>query len=153
MEREFSKEQILEMYLNTIFYGSNAYGVAKAAEVYFGIEDLNDLTLVQAAMLAGLPQRPSAYNPFENPDLMKTTCRHCIKSDGSTWKNYRSRSRGSKKVEITSVLTENKPKSFPYDSFIQKAQKELEEKLEGVDVNTAGLKVYTTLDSNVHRIM
>src|SRR5699024_10990969 len=71
LEREFSKEQIMEMYLNTIFYGSNAYGVAKAAEVYFDIDDLEDLSLVQAAMLAGLPQRPSAYNPFESPDLMQ----------------------------------------------------------------------------------
>ena len=70
LERKYSKEEILEMYLNKIFYGSNAYGVGKAAEVYFGVTDLNDLTLTQAAMLAGLPQRPTAYNPFENPDLM-----------------------------------------------------------------------------------
>src|SRR5699024_1563622 len=56
LERKFSKEEILEMYLNKTFYGSNAYGVGKAAEVYFGVTDLHDLTLTQAAMLAGLPQ-------------------------------------------------------------------------------------------------
>src|SRR5699024_136417 len=71
LERKFSKEEILEMYLNKTFYGSNAYGVGKAAEVYFCVTYLHDLTLTQAAMLAGLPQRPTAYNPFENPDLME----------------------------------------------------------------------------------
>ena len=149
LEREFSKEQILEMYLNTIFYGNNAYGVAKAAEVYFGIEDLHDLNLVQAAMLAGLPQRPSAYNPFENPDLMKErvdTVRDIMVRHGKITKEE---AEEAKKVDITSVLTDEKPEPFPYDSFIQKAQKELEEKLDGVDVNTAGLKVYTTLDRNI----
>lgn len=149
LEREFSKEQILEMYLNTIFYGNNAYGVAKAAEVYFGIEDLHDLNLVQAAMLAGLPQRPSAYNPFENPDLMKERVDTVLDLMVRHGKITEEEAEEAKKVDITSVLTDEKPEPFPYDSFIQKAQKELEEKLEGVDVNTAGLKVYTTLDRDV----
>src|SRR5699024_11443447 len=61
----------MEIYLNTIFYGSNAYGVAKASEIYFGKTDLHDLTLTESAMLAGLPQRPRAYNPYENPDLLE----------------------------------------------------------------------------------
>ena len=149
LEREFSKEQILEMYLNTIFYGNNAYGVAKAAEVYFGIEDLHDLNLVQAAMLAGLPQRPSAYNPFENPDLMKERVDTVLDLMVRHGKITKEEAEEAKKVDITSVLTDEKPEPFPYDSFIQKAQKELEEKLDGVDVNTAGLKVYTTLDRNI----
>src|SRR5699024_6749956 len=71
LEREYTKEEIMEMYLNKIFYGSNAYGVARASEVYFGKTDLHDLTLIEAAILAGLPQRPTAYNPYENPDLME----------------------------------------------------------------------------------
>src|SRR5699024_9653776 len=53
LEREFSKEQIMEMYVNKIFYGNNAYGVAKAAEIYFGVTDLHDLNLLQPAILAG----------------------------------------------------------------------------------------------------
>lgn len=149
LEREFSKEQILEMYLNTIFYGNNAYGVAKAAEVYFGIEDLHDLNLVQAAILAGLPQRPSAYNPFENPDLMKKRVDTVLDLMVRHGKITKEEAEEAKKVDITTVLTDEKPEPFPYDSFIQKAQKELEEKLDGVDVNTAGLKVYTTLDRNI----
>ncbi|MBI4231731.1 penicillin-binding protein, partial [Candidatus Peregrinibacteria bacterium] len=63
MERHFTKEEILELYLNRIPYGNNAYGAQKAAEVYFG-KDAKDLTLGESALLASLPQAPSRYNPF-----------------------------------------------------------------------------------------
>jgi penicillin-binding protein 1A len=66
MEHSFTKQEILETYLNVIFFGQRAYGVAAAAEVYFG-KPLNQLSVAQAAMLAGLPQAPSRYNPVTNP--------------------------------------------------------------------------------------
>src|SRR5699024_12856677 len=59
------------MYLNKIYYGNNAYGVGKGAETYFGKDDLSDLNLVESAMLAGLLQRPSGYNPFDHPENMQ----------------------------------------------------------------------------------
>jgi penicillin-binding protein 1A len=67
IEREFSKDQILELYLNKIFLGSRAYGFAAAAQIYFG-KNLNDLTLPEMALLAGLPKAPSRYNPLANPE-------------------------------------------------------------------------------------
>jgi penicillin-binding protein 1A len=66
MEREFSKQQILNTYLNVIFFGQRAYGVAAASEVYFG-KPLSDLSLAEAATLGGLPQAPSRFNPVTNP--------------------------------------------------------------------------------------
>jgi penicillin-binding protein 1A len=66
MERDFTKQQILETYLNVIFFGQRAYGVAAAAEVYFG-KPLSELSVAEAAMLAGLPQAPSRYNPVTSP--------------------------------------------------------------------------------------
>src|SRR5690606_10112127 len=66
MEREFTKEQIFTLYLNVIFFGQRAYGVAAAAETYFG-KPLDRLTVAEAAMLAGIPQAPSRYNPLVNP--------------------------------------------------------------------------------------
>lgn len=146
LEREFSKEQILEMYLNTIFYGQNAYGVAKAAEVYFDIEDLNDLNLVQAAILAGLPQRPSAYNPFENPDLMQERVDTVLDLMVRHNKIDKKEAEEARKVDVASVLTEKKPKSLPYEAFRQQAIKELEEKLPDVDIFSAGLEIHTNLD-------
>jgi penicillin-binding protein 1A len=66
MEHEFTKEQILQTYLNVIFLGQRSYGIAAAAETYFG-KPLDQLTVAEAATLAGLPQAPSAYNPVTNP--------------------------------------------------------------------------------------
>src|ERR1700754_2338851 len=66
MESLLTKDQILEVYMNQIFLGQRAYGFASAAEIYFG-KPLKDISIAEAAMLAGLPQAPSAYNPITNP--------------------------------------------------------------------------------------
>lgn len=66
MESLLTKDQILEVYMNQIFLGQRAYGFASAAEIYFG-KPLKDISIAEAAMLAGLPQAPSAYNPVNNP--------------------------------------------------------------------------------------
>ncbi|WP_246795184.1 penicillin-binding protein 1A [Burkholderia perseverans] len=70
IERALTKDQILELYMNQIYLGQRAYGFAAAARVYFG-KDLKDITLAEAAMLAGLPKAPSAYNPVVNPKRAK----------------------------------------------------------------------------------
>jgi penicillin-binding protein 1A len=70
LEQKFSKDDILEAYLNHIFFGSNAYGVRTAAATYFG-KDLDQLTLAECALLAGLPQSPSAYDPYVSPAKAK----------------------------------------------------------------------------------
>lgn len=66
IESQLTKRQILEIYMNQIYLGQRAYGFASAAEIYFG-KSLKDLTVAEAAMLAGLPKAPSAYNPISNP--------------------------------------------------------------------------------------
>lgn len=66
IEQQLSKEQILEVYMNQIFLGKHAYGFGAACEIYFG-KPLKDVTIAEAAMLAGLPKAPSAYNPLVNP--------------------------------------------------------------------------------------
>lgn len=70
IEKHFSKQKILELYLNTIYFGSNFYGISAAAEGYFGKEP-RDLTLAESAMLAGLPNAPSVYSPYVNFLLAK----------------------------------------------------------------------------------
>ena len=66
LEHNLSKDQILEIYMNQIFLGNRAYGFAAACETYFG-KPLKDISIAEAAMLAGLPKAPSAYNPIKNP--------------------------------------------------------------------------------------
>lgn len=68
LEQALTKEEIFELYVNKVAMGGNIYGIKQAAETYFG-KDLDELTLPEAALIAGLPQRPNAYNPFVNPDL------------------------------------------------------------------------------------
>ena len=67
LEKQKSKDEILERYLNTVFFGQNAYGIAAAAETYFG-KRVGDLTFIEAAFLAGLVQAPSSYDPINNPE-------------------------------------------------------------------------------------
>ncbi|MEJ2749510.1 MAG: transglycosylase domain-containing protein, partial [Anaerolineae bacterium] len=69
--RELSKDDILALYLNQMYYGAMAYGVEAAAQTYFG-KPAADLTLAESALIAGLTQSPAAYNPFTNPDAAKT---------------------------------------------------------------------------------
>ncbi|PPB83850.1 penicillin-binding protein 1A [Mycetohabitans endofungorum] len=78
IEAALSKDQILELYMNQIYLGQRAYGFAAAARVYFG-KDLKDITLAQAAMLAGLPKAPSAYNPIVNPWRAKVRQEYILK--------------------------------------------------------------------------
>ena len=67
LEKEMSKDDILERYLNTVFFGNNAYGLQAAAEVYFG-KSVDQLTMIEGAFLAGLVRSPSGYDPFRRPE-------------------------------------------------------------------------------------
>jgi len=77
IESQLSKDQILEAYMNQIFLGQRAYGFAAASEIYFG-KPLKDVTVAEAAMLAGLPKAPSAYNPIVNPRRATIRQQHII---------------------------------------------------------------------------
>ncbi|MCP3026739.1 PBP1A family penicillin-binding protein [Halobacillus sp. A5] len=67
LERKYTKDEILELYLNTIYFGNGAYGVEEASKEYFNTS-VKDITINQGALLAGLPKAPNSYSPFENPD-------------------------------------------------------------------------------------
>ncbi|MFD1450020.1 MULTISPECIES: transglycosylase domain-containing protein [Oceanobacillus] len=146
LEREYSKEEIMEMYLNSIFYGANSYGVAQAAKTYFGKEDLNDLTLPEAAILAGLPQRPTAYNPFENPELTEERMNTVLNLMVRHGKITEAEADEARSVDVASLLNESRPDPTPYDAFVNQVRSEIEEKLDDVNLDSDGLKVYTTLD-------
>ncbi|MBM7542544.1 transglycosylase domain-containing protein [Amphibacillus cookii] len=145
VERAYEKEEILEMYLNKIYYGAQSYGVATAAETYFGITDLDDLTLAQAALLAGLPQRPSAYDPTVNPDLaqerMDTVLGLMVRHGKIT--EAEADEAASENVEDMLNLTESE--GTPYHAFLDQVRIEIEEKLD-VDMYNDGLEIHTTLD-------
>ncbi|VVM32299.1 transglycosylase domain-containing protein [Terribacillus sp. AE2B 122] len=146
LDRQYSKEEILEMYLNKVFYGQYAYGVATAAETYFGKDDLNDLTLPETALLAGLPQRPTAYNPFVNPDLAQERMNTVLDLMVQHEKITQAEADEAKKTKVEDLLAEKQPQSNKYGAFLDQVQKELSERFEDTDLNLDGMKIYTTLD-------
>ena len=78
IEASLSKDEILELYVNQIFLGQRAYGFAAASQIYFG-KPLKDLTAAEAAMLAGLPKAPSAFNPVTNPKRAKVRQQYVLR--------------------------------------------------------------------------
>src|SRR5690606_24168128 len=77
LEKEMTKEEILERYLNTIFFGNNAYGLQAAAEVYFG-KNVEELDMIEGAFLAGLIRSPSGYDPIRRPERSRARFRQVV---------------------------------------------------------------------------
>ncbi|SDX72598.1 PBP1A family penicillin-binding protein [Salimicrobium album] len=152
LDREYEKERIFEMYVNKIYFGQGAYGVAEAAKTYFNKSDLSELTLAESALLAGLPQRPSGYDPYENPELAKdrmSTVLHLMVSHGKISEEEAEKAR---QTDISSMLAEQTEKTKKYQAFVDQVQKEVESKMEDVNIFKDGLKIYTTLDPEAQQL-
>ncbi|MCH8312127.1 MAG: PBP1A family penicillin-binding protein [Nitrospinae bacterium] len=144
LEATFTKEQILEAYSNQIYFGSGAYGVEEAADVYFG-KRAQDLTLLQAALLAGLPNSPNNTNPFYNLDRALSRAGFVLKR---MWKE--GFITADEKVQaLLSSLDLLAPKSYsnPNLYFVDFVIRKLEKDYGKEFVHFGGLKIYTTLDS------
>ncbi|MEC5424212.1 PBP1A family penicillin-binding protein [Virgibacillus sp. C22-A2] len=147
LEKEYTKDEILELYLNKIYFGKGAYGIVIAADTYFG-KSMDELTVEEAALLAGLPQRPSAYDPFQNPELAeerRNTVLFVMKDHGFiTDEEYRE----AKSVSVEDMTPEKSNNYDISDAFMDQVYKELED-MEEVDpsmVYSKGLEIYTTYD-------
>lgn len=146
IDHKLSKQKILELYLNKIFLGNRAYGVAAAAEIYYG-KKLNELSLDQYAMLAGLPQAPSALNPLANPELAKKRRDHVLarmyELHYINEKEYRAAIEAPIVAHYHNLQIQVKA---PYAAELVRQQLE---QMYGDDVYTDGLNVYTTIDSHL----
>ena len=145
IERRYSKDEILQMYLNEAPYGGTAWGVASASEIYFG-KKVKDLTLVESAILAGLPQRPSTYSPYSStPDAYIGRTQDVLRrmrEDGNITKDQEQSARG----ELENVVFQERGASFKAPHFVQYVEKILEERYGANVVEQGGLQVTTTLD-------
>jgi penicillin-binding protein 1A len=152
LEQKYSKHEILEMYLNKIYYSDNIYGVARAAEYYFGKTNLKDLTLPEAALLAGMPQSPNNYNPYDHPEAAKKRRDVVLSLMAKHGFITKEEAEKAKQVPIKSMLVERKKhqNSVPYDAFIDEVIKEVTDQA-NVNVFEDGLKIYTTLDQDAQQ--
>ncbi len=148
LERRYTKDEILALYLNQIYLGSGAYGVGAAARTYFST-DVSRLSLSQCALIAGLPKAPSRYSPFVNPDLaykrrnIVLAQMHAIHAiDEQTYHKAR-------KEPITTAAKAHDNSNAPY--FIQHIKKKLETTIGADRIYKGGLTVYTTLSFEFQR--
>ncbi|HNW25410.1 MAG TPA: PBP1A family penicillin-binding protein [Candidatus Gastranaerophilaceae bacterium] len=146
IEKTIPKSKILEMYLNNVYLGSGAYGVEGASQIYFN-KHLKDLTLAESALLAGLPQAPSVYSPFNNEDLAierrNQVLKRMYKMRFITKKEYQKAVKEKLKLNpLPEIYTLNKA---PY--FCDYVMKELEKLgFDEVEISQGGYKVITTID-------
>ncbi|MHB1346505.1 MAG: transglycosylase domain-containing protein [Candidatus Humimicrobiaceae bacterium] len=155
LERKYTKDKILEMYLNTIYFGLGTYGVEKASKIYFGVR-ANDLNLQQAALLAALVKAPSIYNPYSDIEKAKSRRNLVLKLmyeqkriDKEKYLNAIASS-----VELSKDTNvaggEKQTQIAPY--FIDFVKQQLyEKKFTDYDVFKGGLRIYTTLDLDLQK--
>jgi penicillin-binding protein 1A len=148
IEGELSKEEILELYLNKIFLGQRAYGVAAAAQVYYG-KELADLTVAQSAMIAGLPAAPSAYNPVINPAAAQQRRNYVLKRmrelDFIDEIQYQ-----AAMAEPVATILHNSSAEIEAPYVAEMARAEIFAKY-GEETYTSGLKAYVTIDSTLQQ--
>lgn len=146
IDHTLSKQKILELYLNKIFFGARAYGVEAAAEIYYG-KHLKELSLDQYAMLAGLPKAPSALNPITNPEAAKKRRDHVLSRmlelhyiDEKTYQ-------AALNAPINARYHELKTEIKAY--YVAELVRQQLQEMYGDQMYTDGFKVYTTIDSRM----
>lgn len=145
IERKYTKDEILQMYLNEAPYGGTAWGVESASETYFG-KSAKDLNLVESAILAGMPQLPSKYSPYSSTPKAyvdrTTNVLRRMREDGYITKDQEE----AALAELPDFKFQSKGSSFKAPHFVQYVQKILEERYGEKVIEQGGLKVTTTLD-------
>ena len=144
LEHLLTKDQILEIYMNQIFLGNRAYGFASAAETYFG-KPLKDISIAEAAMLAGLPKAPSAYNPISNPKRARSRQLYIIERMEEN--NFITAKQALEaKAEPLRIRPSN-DKGRIHAEYVAETVRQLMYAQYGQETYTRGLHVYTTLQS------
>lgn len=150
IEKYLSKEEILYLYLNQIYFGHGAYGVAAAAENYFG-KPVEDLNLAESALLAGLPQAPSKYSPHANPEQAKRRQSYVLGRmvEEGILSRYESQEALQTQIRIAGKQNSLFEKA-PY--FVEHVRKYIETKYGRDALYKEGLKVYATIDLKTQRL-
>ena len=147
LEHLLSKDQILEIYMNQIYLGNRAYGFAAAADAYYG-KPMKDLTVAEAAMLAGLPKAPSAYNPISNPNRARQRQLYIIDRMEENGFITSEQAAAAKKEELK--IRPANDHSRTHAEYVAETVRQLVFAQYGVDAYTRGLNVVTTVKA-VHQ--
>jgi len=152
IERYYTKNQIMELYVNHMFLGANAYGMEAGAETYFG-KQAKDLTLAEAATLAGIPKAPSEYSPTANPAKAKERrdlVLELMAKNGFVSQGEADAAK-TKPIQLAdTAYYQSSNKSSPFDYPVEAIRQELEEKYT-TRVAQGGLSVYTTINVDAQK--
>ncbi len=146
IEQKYTKQEILEMYMNQIYFGQGAYGVQTASHVYFG-KDVQDLSLAQMAVLAGLPQSPNYYSPFSNLQAAKD--RQAVVLGQMVKYDYLSPAQAEEAKQADLQLAEKPETTSEHGGlgyFIDYVINEVSERYGADAIYKEGMKIYTTID-------
>lgn len=142
IEHNLSKDQILELYLNQIYLGQRAYGFGAAAQIYYG-KPLKDLTVAEAAMLAGLPKAPSAYNPVVNPKRARLRQQYVLRRMHEL--NYINDQQHEAALKQTLVVKRDASEFAVHAEYVAEMARQIAVEQFPEDAYTRGLRVYTTI--------
>ena len=145
LEHLLTKDQILEIYMNQIFLGNRAYGFASAAETYFG-KPLKNITIAEAAMLAGLPKAPSAFNPIANPKRARSRQLYIIERMEEN--GYITAKQAAQAKAEPLRLRSASDRRTLHAEFVAETVRQMVFAQYGDDTYTRGLNVYTTVQSS-----
>jgi penicillin-binding protein 1A len=149
LENELTKEQILYLYLNNVYLGHHSYGVQSAAENYFR-KDVKDLTLAEMTLLAGLPQAPSAFSPFTQPEKAKKRREYVLGQMLQKGMIAKAEHDEAKKAEVHVYDVEDVFHEFaPY--FTEEVRRDIVSRYGNSTLLNDGLKVFTTMDAEKQR--
>jgi len=148
IDHEFSKDKILELYFNKNFYGYHAYGIASAARIYYG-KTLQQLTLPQMAMLAGLPKAPSTLNPLANPEAALKRRQHVLRR--MLQLHYIDQATYQKAVNTPLTAKYHALKISVNAPYVSEMVRDLMVNQYGKNVYDSGYDVYTTIDSHLQK--
>ena len=148
IERRYTKDEILRLYLNQIYFGAGAYGVGAASDVYFG-KPVNELTLSECALLAGLPQSPSRYNPHKYP--LRAKARRELVLQAMVREGYLTRDQAREAAQTPLKLRKGPKTAVSAPCFVQYVRDILLEQFGDNAVYKGGLTVQTTLNPDRQR--
>jgi penicillin-binding protein 1A len=143
LERRYSKDRILEMYLNQVYFGQGAYGVEAAARTYFG-KSVSELSVREAALLAGLPRAPTSYSPFDHPEAAKLRRELVLRRLVEYGTLKPAEAKRLARTDLGVIPPERRRTTGQY--FVEYVQQALEAKYGADMVFKGGLNVYTTLN-------
>jgi len=148
IEQTYTKDEILEMYFNQIYFGEGAYGIDAASKVYFG-KEVPQLTLPECALLAGLPRNPRDYSPRRDPDRALKRRNLVLASMLQNKRISRAQYESASEAPLGVTKTRFNPREAPY--FMEMVRVYLDERYGSNQLYEGGLKIYTTLDIDLQQ--